>query len=163
MNKYELLGYKKKFCFWWVTKWNFITHIYFPPIQVWRPKLTVRENSLNHFQQRQASSLHTNSKHNWTKKPDAADSDHLHFPDRIFKSKGKADTHTIPYNHFKRRHPKYLHYTAIPNISGQRNHTQLLMIAHISLRQNFQGQSWHTETIPCNHFQRRHPWSMFMT
>ena len=104
MNKYELLGYKKKFCFRWVTKRNFITRISL------RHKFQGQSSRsekipLNRFQQRQASSLHTNSKHNWTKKPDAADSDRPHFPDRIFKSKGKADTHTIPYNHFQQRRP----------------------------------------------------------
>ena len=93
MNKYELLGYKKKFCFRWVTKRNFITRISL------RHKFQGQSSRsekipLNRFQQRQASSLHTNSKHNWTKKPDAADSDRPHFPDRIFKSKCKADTHT---------------------------------------------------------------------
>ena len=48
MNKYELLGYKKKNLFLVGYKTKFY-HPYFPPTQVSRPKLTVRENSLKSF------------------------------------------------------------------------------------------------------------------
>ena len=145
----------KKFCFWWVTKRNFITRISL------RHKFQGQSSRsekipLNRFQQRQASSLHTNSitgqrnqtqlilitrisltefsssraklthtqfpiiisnedahkvsslhsnsKHKWTKKPHTASYDRPYFPPTEF-SRPKLTYRTIACNHLQQRRP----------------------------------------------------------